>query len=47
MRHQFIPLHIAEGVSAACTCNWSSAYTHAYEKYALEDWEFHVEGVNR
>lgn len=43
--HKFVPMHVQGGVVAACTCNWASQYTHAYEKYAREDHEFHVEHV--
>lgn len=43
MTHEFIPMHISGGVAAACTCNWTSAYTHASERFAREDHDFHVE----
>lgn len=51
MFHEFIPLHssdsVADYVVAACSCGWTCAYTHAYEKYAEPDWRQHVEHVER
>lgn len=44
--HEFTPLYswdsVAEYITAACSCGWKGAYTHAYEKYARPDWEEHV-----
>lgn len=47
--HEFQPHysvdHIAHYWVAGCSCGWDSAYTHAAERYARDDWAFHVEQV--
>ena len=44
--HEFESLHMSdpfgEYVVAACSCGWTSAYTHAFEKYARPDHDWHV-----
>lgn len=42
--HTFIAQQTAyDAVTARCTCGWVGPYSHAYEKYAVEDHAFHVE----
>ena len=41
--HAFQPLFMNDAVTAACSCGWTSMYSHAYEKYAKDDHVFHVE----
>lgn len=47
MRHDFTPIHwsdaVADYVVAACSCGWTGAYTHAFDKYARIDHDMHVE----
>ena len=45
--HEFQPLHHRDSVTAGCSCGWTSAYAHAFVKYAAEDHEFHVEEAHR
>ena len=41
--HMFEPLHpLEEAVTAGCSCGWVSAYSHAFEKYAEADFDFHA-----
>lgn len=44
--HTFTALHssdsVADYVTAACSCGWTGAYTHAFERYARPDWVQHV-----
>jgi hypothetical protein len=40
--HTFTPLRVSPGVVAACSCGWTSAYTHAVTRYARDDHDFHV-----
>lgn len=44
--HTFIPVemtsHTGDYVLATCRCGWVSAYSHASERFAKEDYDFHV-----
>jgi len=48
-RHMFEALHMSDPfgpyVVAACSCGWTSSYTHAFEKYAQPDHDHHVTAV--
>ena len=41
--HEFVPLHFGDAVTASCSCRWISGYSHAFEKYAAEDHDFHLQ----
>ena len=47
--HVYESLHsrdsVAEYIVAACSCGWIGAYTHAVERYALDDWWHHIDIV--
>lgn len=47
--HTFIAQRVAfdayDSIIARCSCGWVSAYSHAFEKYAEGDHDFHVETV--
>ena len=51
MTHTFIAQRVAfdayDSIIARCSCGWVSAYSHAFEKYAEGDHDFHVETVAR
>lgn len=46
VRHDYVPQmswlgDAGYGYSAHCACGWKSAYTHAGERFAYDDWVFH------
>lgn len=42
--HTFIAEQVAfDAVAARCSCGWVSPYSHAFEKYAVDDHTAHVE----
>lgn len=33
---------VNDSFNAWCPCGWVGAYSHAAERFAVADWEFHV-----